>query len=216
MTTAVPATCSAEFWSYNSLSQSPCAVGSALARACEPRTFPIPALLPNNVYIGPWAGGQNTPCRCSSAFYSLLSACAHCQTRNFLPWSLYAFNCTPPYVRVFPRDIPRGIAVPAWAYMNVEVADFWDPSVAQTYGGIESVAPVPTPMPTIVNDPPSSTVPHRQSQLPLPKVLRCLHPLWPHQDWMGSVVRMALVGCERPDLKLPPLSSLCLRLRPSS
>jgi hypothetical protein len=41
----------------------------------------------------------------------------------------------------------------------VQVADFWDPSVAQTYGGIESVAPVPTPTPTIVNDPPSSTVP---------------------------------------------------------
>ncbi|KAJ3527407.1 hypothetical protein NMY22_g9798 [Coprinellus aureogranulatus] len=137
------ATCSAAFWSYNSLSQSPCVVGTALWAACNPTVNPITALLPDEVYIGP-RKGYDTPCTCSSVVYSLISACAWCQNRDFISWSDWSANCTEVFSGVFPEEIPRGVAVPAWAYMDVTVTGFWEPPAAQVYPGAESVAPAPT------------------------------------------------------------------------
>ncbi|TEB30495.1 hypothetical protein FA13DRAFT_555351 [Coprinellus micaceus] len=122
MAATVPAVCSAERWSYNTLNQSPCVVGSALKAVCQPGASPIVYLPPGYVYDGPsLVDRQNTPCRCSSVYYSLLSACAWCQGRDFISWSRYATNCTTAYLGVFPRELPRGTGVPAWAYMNVTV-----------------------------------------------------------------------------------------------
>ncbi|TEB30503.1 hypothetical protein FA13DRAFT_1733820 [Coprinellus micaceus] len=153
------ATCSVELWTYNSLNQSPCVVGSALGSVCHASgQFSIPPLPPRAHYVGPWARPtEATPCRCSTVFYSLLSACAYCQASDFIGWSDYSANCTTVYSGVFPRAIPRGIAVPAWAYMDVNATDFFNPLLAEAYGGTESGS-VPSstaspPPPTTISPP---------------------------------------------------------------
>ncbi len=48
-----------------------------------PAEFNLQPLLPGYVYLGPTVANANS-CRCSSVYYSLLSACAYCQGRNYL------------------------------------------------------------------------------------------------------------------------------------
>ncbi|TEB26544.1 hypothetical protein FA13DRAFT_1019152 [Coprinellus micaceus] len=133
------ATCSTAQWTFNSRQQSPCVVGSALAGACVGGDFTLTALQPDYVYLGPSVSAA-TPCRCSSVYYSMLSACATCQGNNFIRWGRYSTNCSTVYM--FPRDIPDNIAVPAWAYMDVEAQDTFNLTLAQAFGGVESTAPV--------------------------------------------------------------------------
>jgi len=84
---------------FNSLDQSPCDVGAALAGVCvgggkwsntvqnTPSwlsiDFTLPPLHPGYVYLGPDASNANS-CRCSSVYYSLMAACSVCQSRNFI------------------------------------------------------------------------------------------------------------------------------------
>ena len=80
---------------FNSLHQDPCTVAKYLGGVCinggecipcllsyslklVNLDYPIPALATNQVYTGPNPLAANE-CRCSSVFYSLLSACAICQ-----------------------------------------------------------------------------------------------------------------------------------------
>ncbi|CDO74005.1 hypothetical protein BN946_scf185043.g54 [Trametes cinnabarina] len=62
-----------------------------------------------------------TPCRCSSVFYSAISACATCQGEQvaIVPWTTYAENCSTVYLSQYPENIPQGTSVPAWAYIDV-------------------------------------------------------------------------------------------------
>jgi hypothetical protein len=48
-------------------------------------------------YLGP-TFADATPCRCSTVTYSLLSACAGCQNRDFTNWINWSLNC--PYVEI--------------------------------------------------------------------------------------------------------------------
>ncbi|KAJ3540654.1 hypothetical protein NMY22_g4206 [Coprinellus aureogranulatus] len=153
------ATCSAAFWSYNTLSQSPCVIGSALAAVCNPAMPQIPALLPDEHYIGP-REGYDTPCKDRSD--------VGCWLRRWNSWSA---NCTKVFSGVFPEEIPRGVAVPAWAYMDVTVTGFWEPPAAQVYPGAESFAPTPTstvatPSPTPTVAPPVQPPISTPSQIP--------------------------------------------------
>ena len=90
---------------FNSLNQSPCDVGASLAAVCAPNgckhffspllavlaqaaryvvDFNLSPLPSGYVYLGPDAA-YATACRCSTVYYSLLSACGSCQGRNFVP-----------------------------------------------------------------------------------------------------------------------------------
>ncbi|TFK59659.1 hypothetical protein BDN72DRAFT_944079 [Pluteus cervinus] len=109
-------------WTFNSLGQSPCDVAAALGGVCNAGAYSIPPLAATQIYTGPTLALANT-CRCSTAFYSMLSACAFCQSGTYEPvvfrWGLYSFNCTTNDGIGFPSPIPQGFAVPAYAYIDV-------------------------------------------------------------------------------------------------
>ena len=90
---------------FNTQNQSPCDVAASLAAVCAPNgresclfytlhiisvnlhaEFDLVPLPPGYVYTGP-PREFATPCRCSSVYYSMLSACGYCQFRNFLEWT---------------------------------------------------------------------------------------------------------------------------------
>ncbi|KAJ6502359.1 hypothetical protein C8R45DRAFT_617222 [Mycena sanguinolenta] len=120
------ATCSPAFaWASNSLGQSPCLVAAYLGGACDDGLFMVPAL--NNtlaeVYQGPTVAQANS-CGCSSVFYSLIGACALCQSAPVLTWDAFKVNCNTVYPQIFSDNIPTGTAVPHWAYQNVTGGTF--------------------------------------------------------------------------------------------
>ncbi|KAK7024451.1 hypothetical protein VNI00_016302 [Paramarasmius palmivorus] len=118
----VVATCNAGFeWSFNSLNQSPCQLASYLGGTCIGGPFGIPPL-PNtgNVYEG-LPLGENNICRCSSVFYSALSACSN-------------FTCRMMVLTrgSFPRDVPSETRIPSWAYLDVRQSNnTFNPQIAQ-------------------------------------------------------------------------------------
>ncbi|KAJ7087850.1 hypothetical protein C8R44DRAFT_29162 [Mycena epipterygia] len=146
------ATCSSSFdWSSNSLGQSPCLVAAYLGSVCDDGLFMVPALSnPLDFYQGPTVAQAN-PCGCSSVFYSLLSACAECQSAQVLTWSVFSKNCTTVYPQIFAGNIPSRTAVPHWAYQNVTVDNGFNITVAQ----MQLNAPESTANPTAT----SSTTP---------------------------------------------------------
>ncbi|KAG7447980.1 uncharacterized protein BT62DRAFT_746093 [Guyanagaster necrorhizus] len=80
-------------WSFNSLNQSPCMVAAYLGGVCNSGNFTVTPLSEGQLYAGPTLEQANS-CRCSSVFYSLISACALCQGRTYERWSLFDLNCT--------------------------------------------------------------------------------------------------------------------------
>jgi len=60
--------------------------------------FNLDPLVDGYVYSGPTAANAN-PCRCSSVYYSMLSACAYCQGQKYLRWiSFRTFSFIVKYV----------------------------------------------------------------------------------------------------------------------
>lgn len=126
------ATCSSSFaWSFNSLKQSPCLVAAYLGSVCHDGEFMVPALADDLSYYQAPTVAQVNPCACSSVFYSLLSACADCQSGKVLSWSVFKANCNTVYPQIFIGNIPSGTAVPHWAYQNVTVDDAFNSTLAQ-------------------------------------------------------------------------------------
>ncbi|KAJ6597080.1 hypothetical protein DFH09DRAFT_111236 [Mycena vulgaris] len=144
-------------WMLNSYQQNPCQVAAYLSGVCNPGESDVPALKPGDLYPGP-TPQQSNSCRCSSVLYSLLSACAVCQSRGYPSWSIYKHNCSTVYPGLFLGDIPAGTAVEAWAYQNVTKYDGFNVSVAETFSATisqsaqsasptsqaESSTPIPT------------------------------------------------------------------------
>ncbi|TFK30079.1 hypothetical protein FA15DRAFT_663423 [Coprinopsis marcescibilis] len=128
---------STDRWSFNSRDQSPCFVATQLAGACVGGDFRLPPLGEGFVYLGPNREVVNA-CRCSSVYYSVLSACAECQGRNWVTWTDYNDNCTAVNLQQFPAQIPTGVSVPQWAYLDVSVDDTFDVSLAQAARGPEA------------------------------------------------------------------------------
>lgn len=118
-------------WSFNSAGQNPCAVSIGLAAICSSDVTNLPAVAPGLFYLGPNTT-QVTPCRCSSVFYSTLSACAACQGAEFLPWSTFNMNCSTVSVASFPESIPSSLKVPGWAFLNIAPANTFSVSAAFT------------------------------------------------------------------------------------
>ncbi|KAJ6525643.1 hypothetical protein B0H19DRAFT_585609 [Mycena capillaripes] len=144
------ATCGPSYdWMLNAYGQNPCEVASYLDGVCEPGSeFVVKALRPGEYYPGPLPQQSNT-CRCSSVLYSLLSACAICQSGKYLryfgshssldcdyhltSWSTYHRNCSTVYSGIFNGDIPAATAVEPWAYQNVTEFDGFNVSTAETF-----------------------------------------------------------------------------------
>ncbi|KAF5357921.1 hypothetical protein D9756_001430 [Leucocoprinus leucothites] len=118
-------------WTYNSLSQSPCEVAANLAGVCNGGVFTLDSLDPGFVYLGPSKIVANS-CRCSTVYYSMLSACAACQGNSWIGWAQYSANCTTVYDAKFPQPFPSGITVPAWAYADIAASNNFSLAVAQS------------------------------------------------------------------------------------
>ncbi|KAH6918420.1 hypothetical protein BKA70DRAFT_1247150 [Coprinopsis sp. MPI-PUGE-AT-0042] len=136
-------------WSFNSDGLSPCDVAAELAGVCAATTFTLEPLEPGFIYLGPTRTNVNA-CRCSSVYYSMLSACAECQGNDYLRWSAWNGNCSEVYLETYPRDIPTGVKVPHWAYIDVSIDDRYNATRAQAALGPESTAP-PRPQSTRTN-----------------------------------------------------------------
>jgi len=124
-------------WTFSSIGQSPCDVAAELASVCVGGDFNLDPLDPGFVYAGPTQTNQNS-CRCSSVYYSLLSACAYCQGRSYVRWSVYSGNCSTVYVATYNQQIPDGVKVQAYAYLNVLDSDSFNVANAQGLHGTES------------------------------------------------------------------------------
>ncbi|KAJ7709713.1 hypothetical protein B0H17DRAFT_1028862 [Mycena rosella] len=158
------ATCSSSFqWAFNSLGQSPCLVAAYLGAVCDDGLFLVPGLTDDtSFYQGPTVAQANK-CGCSSVFYSLLSACAECQSGKVLTWSTFDTNCTTVYPQIFDSNIPSGTAVPHWAYQNVTADDGFNVTLAQMQ--LEAPESTANPNPTGTTAPPGNSEPpsHKNS-----------------------------------------------------
>ncbi|KAF8872195.1 hypothetical protein BD779DRAFT_351145 [Infundibulicybe gibba] len=131
-------------WAFNSLGQSPCMIAGSLAGVCNGGNISIPALEPAEFYPGP-SKEDATTCQCNSVFYSILSACAACQSGDILSWSTYTTNCTSPSIQTFPSGIPPGTPVPHYAFQNVMLNDTFDVLTAEGDAGNPESTALPTP-----------------------------------------------------------------------
>ncbi|KAJ8487483.1 hypothetical protein ONZ51_g4144 [Trametes cubensis] len=103
------AICQAAYsWMSNDKDQSPCLVASYLLSPCStPAASWVYPLTPGYHYNTPTDSPTSaTSCRCSTVFYSMISACATCQGLEI--------DVVP-----YPDDIPSVISVPAWAYIDI-------------------------------------------------------------------------------------------------
>lgn len=163
------ATCTAEMWTFNSKAQSPCVVATALERVCNPTAaISMVPLRVNYHYPGPRKSTE-TPCICSSVYYSLVCACAACQTRRALKWTPFTENCSSVNTGRFPQSLPQGYPVPHWAYQDVVGQDGWSRTNAQLDKGPEESAPPPptpttTPVDASTSTPVSSSTTSTSSQ----------------------------------------------------
>jgi len=82
-------------------------------------------------------------------------ACTACQNSTVILWSSWEANCDQVYVSLYPYDIPPGTAIPRWAYLNVSVANIFDPVLAQSTGGNPEGLPY---TPTVVSLSPTSSL----------------------------------------------------------
>ncbi|KAJ7271979.1 hypothetical protein B0H12DRAFT_672587 [Mycena haematopus] len=123
-------------WMLKAYQQNPCQVAAYLGGVCDAKSeFVVAPLGPGEYYPGP-SLEQSNPCRCSSVFYSLLSACAICQSKGYLRWSAYHLNCSSVYYG-FTGDVPALTSVAAWAYqLNVTKFDGFNVSAAEALADV--------------------------------------------------------------------------------
>ena len=140
MSTGATCTVDSYKWTFNSIGQSPCWVGAYLSSACTGNPPTLNAQLPATWhYDGPSKSGA-TPCKCSTVYYNIISACAACQGGEYLTWSQWNTNCSSVWSETFPAPIPPGTRVPHYGFLPVGVDDRWNAVSAQSAGGTESSA----------------------------------------------------------------------------
>ncbi|KAF9790678.1 hypothetical protein BJ322DRAFT_406892 [Thelephora terrestris] len=125
-------------WNRNSLGQDPCAIATMLDANCYGDV--------NYAYTKVYPGGSYAPldvartrgmgCDCNTVMYSLSMACSSCQGGNVYPWDAWAKGCNATSISVYPSGIPRGTAVPHWAFYNVTLLSYgrFNDSVARNIG----------------------------------------------------------------------------------
>ncbi|KAI0723524.1 hypothetical protein C8Q76DRAFT_398807 [Earliella scabrosa] len=122
-------------WMTNSKGQNPCLVYVYLEVPCLGVKVYLRKLdAPTSFYLGPQAQDD---CRCNTVAYSLIEACQMCQFNSstpetIFPWSAFSTNCTDKVTGSYPEDISPGTAIPAWAYLpiNITTADLFNVSAA--------------------------------------------------------------------------------------
>jgi len=140
-------------WTFNTLGQSPCEVASYLGGTCFNGVYNVPPLNENQtLYSGP-AAGSASDCECNTVRYSILSACAACQSQDFLPWPIFSGNCTRVFVGDFPKQIPSYTRIPHYAFLSLGTDNRFNLTAAQAVANLpETAAATPTTGPS----PPSS------------------------------------------------------------
>ncbi|KAI0812564.1 hypothetical protein BC629DRAFT_1436591 [Irpex lacteus] len=124
-------------WMFNSLRQSPCLIASYLGAGCsDPSSCNIAPTFSNYYH----SKASATDCTCNSVAYSVFSACVLCQTQlpTYLPWSLWIKNCTRTYVDEYPMSVPKGTAIPEWAFHNVTDIDNFNATIAKAVAARDS------------------------------------------------------------------------------
>jgi hypothetical protein len=150
-------------WSFNSEKQSPCVIASSLLGVCNGGDYNVVALpSADSEYLGPTIDSAN-PCQCSTVVYSLMSACALCQNGTTTTWSQWTTNCGTVFT-TYPEPIPGQLHVPAYAYLDVESKDVFDPNAASQDANATESTGVPTSSAT--HSKTSATTPQTSSALP--------------------------------------------------
>ncbi|KAI0812734.1 hypothetical protein BC629DRAFT_961396 [Irpex lacteus] len=147
-------TCPSEYgWMTNSKWQNPCLVAAYLQSVCDsdPAISGVQTLPPGHHYILRAPNASN--CTCNTVLYSMLSACTICQAQEYLPWSGWSENCTYKFVGNYPKPIPQGTAVPAWAYENVTLLDTFNITTAERIARENHTDSTALPTPTAVSSP---------------------------------------------------------------
>ncbi|KAF9790622.1 hypothetical protein BJ322DRAFT_402268 [Thelephora terrestris] len=108
-------------WNQNSLGQDPCHVASILQATCRSGSGTNgPQSLNGSFYTPPQEGRpDDLRCECDTVTYSILMACMTCQGGQSYSWITWAHECDTTYVAQYPFDIPRGTAIPRWAFYNI-------------------------------------------------------------------------------------------------
>ncbi|KAF7294788.1 hypothetical protein MIND_01016500 [Mycena indigotica] len=142
------ATCTPAYgWSINARGQTPCLVAAYAEQACESSFVEVNQLPANTHYIGPSKANANL-CRCSTVTYSLVSACAGCQDRQYISWTEWATNCTKVEVAQYLQTVSAAVVVPPWAYLDVTLSNnAFSPTLASANATAAST-PSPSPAPT--------------------------------------------------------------------
>lgn len=131
-------------WMSNSQHQSPCVVASSLLAVCSSGSYNVDSLPDGTHYVGPVSVFSAHDCQCNTVTYSLMSACAACQGRSYIAWSEWTANC-PNVSLSFPEQLPTGLHVPGWAYLDPRPSDNFDQIRAQHNTNLtESLFPLPT------------------------------------------------------------------------
>ncbi|KAF8339242.1 hypothetical protein F5887DRAFT_475765 [Amanita rubescens] len=100
------------------MGQNPCYVANTLMEQCTGQTYNFASLPSGHAYMftPPFS---NNSCYCNTVWYSLISACAICQSGDYYGWPTYSQNCTQIYLTEYPDPIPSNTIVPRWAYLDV-------------------------------------------------------------------------------------------------
>ncbi|KAJ7709712.1 hypothetical protein B0H17DRAFT_234035 [Mycena rosella] len=142
-------------------SNTPCLVAAFLETVCEP-PVEVDAIPPNTHYVGP-SLSEATLCRCSTVTYSLISACAGCQNRTFIPWTEWATNCSQVEVGRFLQTIPPEVVIPSWAFLDVtKTANIFNPILANlslSQSSSSASASATSSSKSIAPTPPSASTP---------------------------------------------------------
>ncbi|KAG8718817.1 hypothetical protein FRC09_012059 [Ceratobasidium sp. 395] len=117
----------------NAKGQSPCLVAAFLQAQCfSNKQWDVPVLTSGGHYLPP-TGDVATGCACASPVYSLLSACAACQSASYITWGEWTANCPSAFINngTFPFQVPSNTTVPNWAMKVVSPSTSFDIDAAR-------------------------------------------------------------------------------------
>ncbi|KAF9443884.1 hypothetical protein P691DRAFT_712638 [Macrolepiota fuliginosa MF-IS2] len=134
-------------WVFNSQHQSPCVVASSLLAVCNGGPYNVASLPDATHYLGPVSVFDANDCQCNTVVYTMMSACAACQGREYIAWSQWTANC-PSVSEGFPEALPTGLHVPGWAYLDPRPSDTFDQLRAQKSINLTESVILPAPTST--------------------------------------------------------------------
>lgn len=179
-----------------------------LGGACVNGAFTLAPLQPGFVYLGPTALTANS-CRCSTVYYSLLSACAYCQNQTYLDWSIYDVNCTTLYNEVFIDAIPSSTLIPHYAYLDVVTGNSFSVVAAENAGGPESSS-VPQATTTSSKTTVTSTAPAHTTapskKLNIGAIVGGVVGGIAGLVAIGGLIAFAVLRCRRPSVPIVPVT----------